>query len=233
MPMSIDDKKIAVDELYEIFSDYDIIATSSIFTVQTRMHFEIAKIAKKVAKENSKQILTVSGGVNARSLREHFLSNGFDIIALGEGERTIVQIVEEFCSKQPDYSNVERISFRKNGKTIVTSALHRKATKFIDHLPRPAIDAMPLEVYAKIGIPHWGLLDKHKNIKFSSIQTARGCQDACTFCHISLEKKESVKNYVNDLTHALKSPLTAVRATAELLENEVPQNKKHLFLNIE
>ena len=47
---------------------------------------------------------------------------------------------------------------------------------------------MPLEVYAKLGIPHWGL--PVKNIKFSSIQTARGCQDACTFCHISLEKEE-------------------------------------------
>ena len=50
---------------------------------------------------------------------------------------------------------------------------------------------------------------------------------------ISLEKKESVKNYVNDVTHALKSPLTTIKATAELLENEVPQDKTHLFSNIE
>ena len=74
-------------EFPEIFSNYDIIATSSIFSAQTRMHFEIAKIARKVSKENGKKILIVSGGVNARALREHFLSNGFDIIALGEGER--------------------------------------------------------------------------------------------------------------------------------------------------
>tara|TARA_B100002003_G_C14129487_1_gene543311 strand:+ start:796 stop:2247 length:1452 start_codon:yes stop_codon:yes gene_type:complete len=50
---------------------------------------------------------------------------------------------------------------------------------------------------------------------------------------ISLEKKESVKNHVNDVTHALKSPLTAIKATAELLEKEVPQDKVNLFLNIE
>ena len=50
---------------------------------------------------------------------------------------------------------------------------------------------------------------------------------------IALEKKESVKNYVNDVTHALKSPLTTIKATAELLENEVPQDKTHLFSNIE
>ena len=70
---------MSAEELPEIFCKYDIIATSSIFTVQTRMHFEMAKIAKKVSKENNKKITVVSGGVNARALREHFLSNGFVI----------------------------------------------------------------------------------------------------------------------------------------------------------
>ena len=108
------------DEFPEIFSHYDIVATSSIFTFQTRMHFEIGNIVKKVSKENGKKILAVSGGVNARALREHFLSNGFDIIALGEGERTIIQIVDQLRSDKPDYSQVERIAYRQNGKTIIS-----------------------------------------------------------------------------------------------------------------
>ena len=141
------------NELPEIFSKYDIIATSSSFTVQTRMHFEIASIAKKVEKGSSKRILVISGGVNARALREHFLSNGFDIIALGEGEETIVQIVDQFSCDKPDYSKVERIAFRKDGKTIITSALPRKGTKFLDHIPHPATNILPLNVYQKIGIP--------------------------------------------------------------------------------
>ena len=87
------------------------------------MHFEIAKIAKKVSKDSGKKILVVSGGVNARALREHFLSNGFDIVALGEGERTIVQIVEEFSSEKPDYTKVERIAFRDGDKQL---QLHTK-----------------------------------------------------------------------------------------------------------
>ena len=105
-------------ELYEIFAKYDIIATSSIFSMQTRMHFEVAKIARKVSKDLGKKILVVSGGVNSRALREHFLSNGFDIIALGAGEATMVQIVDEFSSSKPDYTKVERIAFRNNGKTV-------------------------------------------------------------------------------------------------------------------
>ena len=175
-------------ELYEIFHHYDIIATSSIFTIQTRMHFELAKIAKKVSDDSGKKNLVVSGGVNARALREHFLSNGFDIVALADGEKTIVQIVEEFRKEKPNYHNVDRIAFRDGDKTLVTSAAIQKGTKFIDDLPNPAVEAMPLQVYADLGIPHWGLPVAGK--KFSSLQTARGCQDKCTFCHISLEKEE-------------------------------------------
>jgi len=176
------------DELPEIFSHYDIVATSSTFTLQTRMHFELAAIAKKVVKENGQSILVVSGGVNARSLREHFLMNGFDIVALGDGERPIVQIVEQLSSGKPDYSKVERIAFRDNGKTIITSSHFSKMQKYIDDVPQPSLDALPLDLYQELGIPHSG--DPIPGTKFSAIQTARGCQDKCTFCHISLEKEQ-------------------------------------------
>ena len=105
--------------------------------------------------------MVVSGGVNARALREHFLSNGFDIVALGEGERTIVQIVEEFSSEKPDYTKVERIAFRDGDKTITTSAPRRKGTKFIDHLPSPLVETC--FKHSDLGIPHWGLPVVEKN----------------------------------------------------------------------
>ena len=179
------------DELPEIISKYDIVATSSIFTFQTRMHFEIGEISKRLERETGKSILTVSGGVNARALREHFLSNGFDIIAMAEGERTIVQIVEQFSSDNPDYSKVERIAFRKDNKTIITSAPSRKASKFIDDIPPPAIDAFPLDVYKDLGNTQGELTISHlPGTRYAGIQTSRGCQDKCTFCHISVEKLE-------------------------------------------
>ena len=99
------------EEFPEIFSNYDIIATSSIFSAQTRMHFEIATIAKKVSKKNGKKILTIAGGVNARALREHFLSNGFDIVALGEGERTMDQLASGLSPNL-----VEGLVYWKDGK---------------------------------------------------------------------------------------------------------------------
>ena len=179
---------LSAGELAEIFAQYDMVATSSSFTVQTRMHFEIAAIVKMIEKEDGRSILTVSGGVNARALKEHFLSNNFDIIALGDGEETIVQIAEQLSSEKPDYSMVDRIAFRKDQKTIITSAPHRKFRKFIDHLPYPALDSMPLDTYRDLGIPHAGY--PIPGTMFTAIQTSRGCQDRCTFCHISVEKTE-------------------------------------------
>lgn len=51
---------------------------------------------------------------------------------------------------------------------------------------------------------------------------------------ISLEGKKSVESFVQHLTHELKSPLTAIQASAELLKEDIPKDKKDLFIsNIE
>lgn len=46
----------------------------------------------------------------------------------------------------------------------------------------------------------------------------------------SLEGKKYIENYVQSLTHELKSPLTAIRGAAELLENDLPQSDRQRFL---
>ena len=42
------------EHLAETFAPYDVIATSSIFTAQTRMHFEVARIARQVAEQRDR-----------------------------------------------------------------------------------------------------------------------------------------------------------------------------------
>jgi len=46
----------------------------------------------------------------------------------------------------------------------------------------------------------------------------------------TLEGKAYVERYVQQLTHELKSPLSAIRASAELLEEEVPPERRRRFL---
>ena len=176
------------ERLAEEFAKYDVIATSSIFSAQTRMHFEAAEIARTVSAGIGKRIYMVSGGVSARAMREQFLANGFDVVALGEGEHTIVEIVRALARPHPDLSHVEGIAFRRDGVTV-TNPVRTAMTRSMDELPAPALDALPLSVYRDLRIPHAGVLPE--GTMFAPMQTSRGCQDKCTFCHISLEKLET------------------------------------------
>ena len=47
----------------------------------------------------------------------------------------------------------------------------------------------------------------------------------------TLEGKEYVEQYVQKLTHEVKSPLSAIRGAAELLEEKMPTEQRTLFLN--
>ncbi len=47
----------------------------------------------------------------------------------------------------------------------------------------------------------------------------------------TLEGKEYVEQYVQKLTHEVKSPLSAIRGAAELLEEKMPAEQRTLFLN--
>lgn len=173
----------------KVFAKYDVIATSSIFSAQTRLHLEAARIAKQVADERGREILVISGGVNARAMREVFLSNHFDVIALAEGEKVIVQIVDAFSRGDRSFSGIHGISYRDSSRTILQPVFSESKTVEMKDLPFPAFDAMPLDRYQQIGIPHAGVLPK--GMKYAAIQTSRGCQDRCTFCHISLEKQQT------------------------------------------
>ncbi len=171
--------------LANVISAYDVVATSSIFTAQTRMHIEIAGIVKWVQKETGKRILLISGGVNARALEHHFLRAGFDIVVRGDGEWELVDIVRRF------EANPDMIPFQLRLPVLMES------------LPLPALDALPLETYRDLGIPHAGVLPP--GVKFSAIQTSRGCQDRCTFCHISTEKQTGegfLRKFPTETVHA-------------------------------
>lgn len=47
----------------------------------------------------------------------------------------------------------------------------------------------------------------------------------------SLEGKKYVEQYVQTLTHEIKSPISAIRGAAELLEEEMPEEKRNQFLS--
>ena len=170
----------------------DVIAVTSIFTMNTQQALEVAKVAKNT----SNAPLTIAGGGNARSFYELFLSSGYDVVVFGEGEQTIVDVCKAWDGTK-DFSSVDGIAYKNNnGDYIVTP--DRTTEKYVDQLPLPAWDLLPREKYWQLGDPPGGIFDPGQKVRYLTMQTSRGCPFRCTYCHISKEGDAAVLRLKSD-----------------------------------
>ncbi len=151
--------------LKEAINDFspDVVGATSV-----TMSFNNAIEVLKDVKALDPDILTVMGGPHvtfcARDTLKAF--SCVDIIALGEGEETIVDLAIEAGGRR-DWSSIEGIVYR-NG-TEIRSTGARKLIADVDSLPIPARHLIPLGRYRALGMP-------------ISITTSRGCPFKCIFC---------------------------------------------------
>lgn len=119
----------------------DIVCVSGTFFAQAQPFFRIADLAKQV----SPKILVVGGGIfPSLYLEKALLENkNLDVIVIGEGERTIVDLINNL----DDLSRVRGICFRgADGKIINTG--ERELKMNLDELPLPHRDFSKLFNYA-------------------------------------------------------------------------------------
>jgi len=171
---------VASDVLHYSWSDIgqrircfgpDIVGVTT--TTENRFDsFRLARIAKKI----NPAIVTVLGGphitMTGRETLEHV--NAVDILVLGEGEQTLVELVHALESGQ-DLSGVNGICFRKPDGTIVSNK-PGKAIESLDDLPMPARHLVPFEQY------NFSVTTRNVSRKAANMITARGCPFACYFC---------------------------------------------------
>ena len=108
----------------------------------------------------------VYGGVHFTFVPEDGLTNGGDLVVLGEGEETFLKVCESH-----ELGEIKGIVFRKNGETIRTE--RNEFTKNLDDLPLPAYDLLEMARYNDRFIT---------GEKAVSIMTGRGCPYNCEFC---------------------------------------------------
>ena len=153
----------------------DIVGVNNLFTKQRDNAHKIYKIAKTI----DKGIITIAGGAHPTVMPELVLSDTkVDYVILGEGERTIVDLVRSIEGEH-DISGLDGVGYRSNGRLIILPK-----TKFIedlDSLPFPAMHLLNMEKYFGLKSSHG---TRRKN-KFSPIITSRGCPAKCTFCSAS------------------------------------------------
>lgn len=117
--------------------------------------------------------LLVAGGPLATSDPADFL-NSFDVVAIGEGEQTMLELVNAIQNDDTaKLSKVEGISFKDHGKMVITPA--RDFLEDLDCLPFPARELFDNQAYKDYYSSKFGYTT-------TSVITSRGCPFECDFC---------------------------------------------------
>ncbi len=140
--------------LNDIIKKYEkVVVGISFFTTQL---WDINSLTKILRKRYGNNIMLIAGGPHPTGDPKGTLKIGFDVVVVGEGEETIMELFHDV-----DFKDIKGIAYINNEK------------KYYYTGARPPID---LEKYGPFPI---------KNVKFGAIEITRGCPYACYFCQTS------------------------------------------------
>ncbi|MBW2093018.1 MAG: cobalamin-dependent protein, partial [Deltaproteobacteria bacterium] len=132
------------------------------------MNFNEAERVLKDTKRLNPDIFTIMGGPHVTFCAEETMMAvpELDCIVLGEGEKSIVELVRAL-DRRSDIKSIKGLVCRQNSKIQQTGA--RKQYVDLDSLPLPARHLLPLGRYRALGLP-------------VSMITSRACPFNCIFC---------------------------------------------------
>ena len=144
-----------VNKLESICDNHQkVVLGISFFTPQL---WEINDLLKLLRNKYNERVFFIAGGPHPTGDPEGTLKMGFDIVVVGEGEETLIEIL---CN----------IKNNKNFDAIRGIAYFNKDKIFTATKRRRWID---LDKYPPLPV---------KNVKFGAIEITRGCPYACFFC---------------------------------------------------
>lgn len=159
-------------ERYIESSRPDIVASSSLATCNTYTTVRTVATAKKV----KPSIVTIVGGQHFTATADESLRMypEIDVIVRGEGELTMVDLVNAVKNSRP-FSGINGVSFQRNGRIFHNP--YRPLIADLDQLPMPAYHF----VQDHIRKYHFTMMAGPKAI-YALVEGSRGCPHRCTFC---------------------------------------------------
>lgn len=156
-------------DLAPLVTDVDVVG----LTAMTPTVGAAVSIARHLKQANP-ELTIILGGAHATLLPEETLATApeIDIIVRGEGEETIIELLQALEAKQP-LDNISGISYRTTGKVINTTA--RFTNVDMESLPFLAYHLLPVQKY-KPHPPHG------RALPFAALVTSRGCPYHCAYC---------------------------------------------------
>jgi anaerobic magnesium-protoporphyrin IX monomethyl ester cyclase len=126
-------------------------------------------------KHRCPKLPVVVGGPHVTALPESLLSCGADYAVVGEGEATLLELVETLAAggKEDRMMRIAGLVSRQDGKAVFGGTRPRLAP--LDCVPLPARDLLPMHRY-RSSIARASAQPSH------SLLTSRGCPGVCSFC---------------------------------------------------
>jgi magnesium-protoporphyrin IX monomethyl ester (oxidative) cyclase len=178
----------------------DICGITVPFSVANSISIQIADIIKGI----DPNIPVILGGPHPTVRPLQTLKNeSVDYVILGEGEHTIVDLLNTMSSNAP-VNDVKGIGFKDNGTARITE--RRKYITDMDSIPFPARHLLPMKEYFaayKEGRASQLMYVLHE--RWTTLFTSRGCPFHCIFCSINLTmgrkfRPRSPENVLSEIT---------------------------------
>lgn len=169
-------------------------------TASTPGIYKAAEVAGGI-KQVCPEVFVLIGGPHLTALPIRTLQDfeAFDIGVIGEGEHTLVELLNHLESRA-EISQIAGIVYRKEGKVFFTSP--RPYISDLDELPFPAWELLPaLDRFYRPS------LQCLRRLPATILVTSRGCPYRCIFCDQSVfgnRVRAHSANYVVDMVKYLK-----------------------------
>lgn len=150
----------------------DVIGLSSLTAEHRSMH-RLARLARELRP----QAVILAGGAHPSADPQDTVRNAaIDAAVLGEGERTLQDILTRIAAGQP-WHEVPGLALRTPDGGMRKTA-PRAQIEDLDSLPLPAFDLTDIDAYAR----RRGMSLAGRR-RYMAITTSRGCPYRCTYCH--------------------------------------------------
>lgn len=152
---------------------FDVIGLS--FIAGYYQYKKALKISDAINKSQNRPFYII-GGHGPTPEPEYFLrKTGADAIVMGEGEITIVELLDALKNKKA-LKKIKGIAY-KDGDGVTINE-RRPLIEDIDSIPFPAYELFPMEYYRLLRMPHCSNAD----FVFPML-SGRGCTFRCNFCY--------------------------------------------------